>query len=102
MVRDYLGLQTAFFPYPDDASFYVGIRNGECDFGVSAVELDPRRAVCLPTCQDTSISPLTEFDASDYGTDPYVERLVGMCCLGYGVQCAPPRCVRCARRRACR
>jgi hypothetical protein len=49
VVRDYLGATVAYHPYPNSASFYVAIRNGECDFGVAAVELDPLR-VRLRAC----------------------------------------------------
>jgi hypothetical protein len=37
-VRDYLGLEASFYPYPDTASLYVGLRNGECDFAVRCVQ----------------------------------------------------------------
>jgi hypothetical protein len=84
-VRDYLGLQAAFYPYPDTASLYVGLRNGECDFAVSGVEMDPGRAICDTSCPDPSVTPLPELSAADYGQDAYLSRLEQMCCLDYGV-----------------
>jgi hypothetical protein len=84
-VRDYLGLEAAFYPYPDTASLYVGLRNGECDFAVSGVEMDPGRAICDVTCPDPSVLLLPELPAADYGQDAYLSRLENMCCLDYGV-----------------
>ena len=77
-----------FVPYPDKSSFYVGIRNGDCDLGIGGVEMDPQRAVCDSTCQDTSVTPLTEYVASDYGDAAYNANLDNVCCIDYGVPCA--------------
>ena len=77
-----------FVPFPDKSSFYVGVRNGDCDLGMGGVEMDPQRAVCDSTCQDTSVTPLTEYVASDYGDPAYNANLDNVCCVDYGVPCA--------------
>ena len=77
-----------FVPFPDKSSFYVGVRNGDCDLGIGGVELDPQRAVCDSSCQDTSVTPLTEYVASDYGDPGYTANLDNVCCVDYGVSCA--------------
>ena len=80
------GVQSlAFLPYPDTSSLYVGLRNGDCHFAASAIELDVSRATCGPSCPDTSTHRLPELPASDYGTAEYLDRLQGTCCLEYGV-----------------
>ncbi len=80
-----MGLEVAFLPYPDTASFYVGIRNGDCDFGVSAVELSPARAACPASCPDTAAAPLPVMDEADYGSAAYLSRLENICCIEYGL-----------------
>ena len=75
----------AFLPYPDTSSLYVGLRNGECDFAASAIELDVSRATCGASCPDTLKHPIVELPASDYGTPQYLGRLEATCCLEYGV-----------------
>lgn len=85
-----LDVSVSYYPYPDKSSFYVGIRNGDCDMGVGGVELDPDRALCDSSCQDTSVTPLTEYVASDYGDAGYNANLDGVCCMDYGVPCAWP------------
>ena len=32
-----------FLPYPDSSSLYTGLRNGDCDAAMSAVELSSSR-----------------------------------------------------------
>ena len=68
---------------------YVGLRNGECDVAVSAVESDPNRIVCPASCPDPTVALFPEYPGSDY-TDPtlgpaYAARLTAdICCLDYG------------------
>ncbi len=84
MITDYLGLQVVFLPFPDTTSFYVGLRNGICDFAASAVELDPQRAACPASCPDTAVSPLPVYQESDYTAQTYQLRLnEDICCIDY-------------------
>jgi hypothetical protein len=46
LLGEMLGVTPAFLPYPDSSSMYVGLRNDECDFAISAVELDASRVRC--------------------------------------------------------
>ena len=86
LVATIAGVQSlTFLPYPDTSSLYVGLRNGDCHFAASAIELDVSRATCGPSCPDTSTHRLPELPASDYGTAEYLDRLQGTCCLEYGV-----------------
>ena len=67
-------------------SFYVGLRNGNCDFATSGVELDPQRAACPASCTDPSQSLIPVLPEDDYITNPvpYQLRLSNdICCLEY-------------------
>ena len=86
VVRQYLGLSVTFVPYPDVTSFYVGLRNGRCDFAAAGVELDPTRAACTASCPDTTVALLPVLPESDYITDPETYQLrlsQDICCLDY-------------------
>ena len=85
-MKENLGIAVTYVPYPDLASFYVGLRNGNCDFAVGAVELDPQRAACPASCPDPSTALLPVLSEEDYVTDPvpYQLRLAqDICCLEY-------------------
>ena len=85
-MRQYLGLTVTFVPYPDVTSFYVGLRNGQCDFAASGVELDPTRAACTASCPDTTVALLPVLPESDYISDPETYQLrlsQDICCLDY-------------------
>lgn len=43
MFQEYLDTTVQFLPYPDTSSMYVGLRNGDCDAAMSAVELTSSR-----------------------------------------------------------
>ena len=86
VLNDYLGVEVVYVPYPDLTSFYVGLRNGNCDFAVGAVELDPQRAACPATCPDPSVALLPVLPEEDYVLNPvpYQLRLAqDICCLEY-------------------
>ena len=67
-------------------SFYVGLRNGNCDFAASGVELDPQRAACPASCPDPSNALIPVYPESDYVSQPVAYQLrlsQSICCLEY-------------------
>jgi hypothetical protein len=64
---------------PPRARRYVGLRNGDCHLAMSAVELDPDRASCTQDCLNTAVSPLPEYNSSDYEETFYESRLDDIC-----------------------
>ena len=55
--QEYLDTTVQFLPYPDTSSMYTGLRNGDCDAAMSAVELTSSRvrarALAVAACRLT-------------------------------------------------
>jgi hypothetical protein len=86
VLTQYLGISVTYVPYPDMTSFYVGLRNGNCDFAASGVELDPQRAACPTSCPDPSNALIPVYPEGDYISQPVAYQLrlsQSICCLEY-------------------
>ena len=81
----------SFVLVPNYMTFYLGIRDGLCDVGLSAAELDLTRSTCTNACPP--VPPSGNFDAlfanADYsdgyssGSGPQLH--AANCCLDYSV-----------------
>ena len=79
-----LGYNVEYVRLDNMVSFYLALRQGDCDVAITAAELEVTRALCDSSCPPV---PAAGFDLSgaDYDNDIMPEALVdSICCVEFG------------------